>query len=501
VLANQGELLYPARPLQAFRTWLDEPLSGWRCALGWCLATSAFMGLVAVLGGFSGYDTFESVFSTWAIAHGRLECAFPHGFRVTAPLYPLLSGAVAAAVRAGHTLPFPPRDAMGPNCDRAFLVINTWSEQARVVTATVKIAFVSWFALMAGVIALIRTTRRGRTGWEPAALVLVACLPPVWTCVQSTFHPEDLLAIGLALAAVACARRGSWAAAGVLMGLAFLSQQFTILVAVPLLVVAPGPRRVPFGAGALITMAAVSIPLITASAGSAGSEGSAAHAILLGTGSTGGIGGTVLWKLGLHGLSLLVLSRLTPVAVAAAIAWWAARRLGPRALEPVALISLIALSLGLRLAFEQQLFEYYYMALSVSLLLLEVARGRFRGLLVAWMLTVPAVYIGQIQGLGAMTTPIRVAVILVALAVIVPRALRGATALSLAPWYALIAGTLIAWPRIDLLGKPPTWFLQVVLVTWGLALAAGPLVDEVRRHTAPASTTRARERLLPIPVG
>ncbi len=384
---------------------------------------------------------------------------------------------------------------MGPNCDRAFLVINDWSEQARVVGTTLKIGFLSWFALMAGVIAVIRTTRRGRTGWEPTAVVLVACLPPVWTCVQSTFHPEDLLALGLALAAVACARRGSWAAAGVLIGLAFLSQQYTILVAVPLLVVAPGPRRFPFAAASLITLAAVSIPLITASAGSAGSEGSAAHAILLGTGSTGGIGGTVLWELGLHGMSLLVLSRLVPVAIAAAIAWWATRRLGPLVLEPVALLALVALSLGLRLAFEQQLFEYYFMALSVSLLLLDVARGRFRGALVAWLLTVPAVFIGEIQGLGDMTTPIRVALILVAIVVIVPRALRGARAVSLAPWYALIAGTLVAWPRFDLVGRPPTWFFQIVLVAWGLALAAAPLIDEVRRHTPAPAATRVRARL------
>ena len=453
------------------------------------------MGLVAFLGGFSGNDTYESVFSTWAVAHGQLDCAFPHGFRVTAPLYPLLSGGVAAVARVGHTLPFPSRSVMGPNCDRAFLVINDWSEQAGAVGATVKIGFLSWFALMAGVIAFIRTTRRGRTGWEPVALVLVACLPPVWTCVQSTFHPEDLLAMGLALAAVACARRGSWAAAGMLIGLAFLSQQFTILVAVPLLVVAPGPRRLPFGAAALITMAAVSIPLITASAGSAGSEGSAAHAILLGTGSTGGIGGTVLWELGRHGMSLLVLSRLAPVAVAAAIAWWAARRLGPLALEPVALISLVALSLGLRLVFEQQLFEYYFMAFSVSLLLLDVARGRCRGVLVAWLLTVPAVFIEEIHGLGRMTTAFRVAVILVAIVVIVSRALRGARAWNLAPWYALIAGTLIAWPRFDLLGRPPTWFFQIVLIPWGLALAAGPLIDEVRRHAPPRAATRVRETL------
>ena len=442
-----------------------------------------FLGLVSVLGGFAGYDTYESLFSTWAVAHGTLDCAFPHGFRVTAPLYPLLSGGVAAVAHIGNTVPFPPRSAMGPNCDRAFLVINTWSFSVRAVGATVKIGFLGWFALMAGVIALLRTTGRGRCGWEPATVILVAFLPPVWTCVQSTFHPEDLLALGLALGAVACARRGSWAAAGVLVGLAFLSQQFTILVAVPLFVLAPGRRRTPFAAAGVATVALVSIPLITASAGSAGSEGNAAHAIFLGTGSTGGIGGTVLWELGLHGMGLLLLSRLTPIAVSAAVSLWALRRLGPRTLEPVALVSLVALSLGLRLAFEQQLFEYYFMALSVSLLLLAVVSGRIRSSLVAWLLTVPAVYIGEIQGLGGDANGVRVALIVVALVVIVPRALRGARAWSLAPWIALIAGTLVS-NHLDLFGQPPTWLRQIVLVTWGLGLAVGPLLDEVRRHAS-----------------
>ena len=386
---------------------------------------------------------------------------------------------------------------MGPNCERAFLAINTWSLHARVVGTTVKIGFLSWFALMAGVIALLRTTGRGRRWWEPVTVVLVAFLPPVWTCVQSTFHPEDLLALGLALAAVACARRGSWAAAGALFGLAFLSQQFTILVAAPLFVLAPGRRRLPLGAAALATVAVVSIPLISASAGSAGSEGSAAHAIFLGTGSTGGIGGALLWELGQHGTKLLLLSRVAPVAVAVAIAWWALRRLGPRTLEPVALLSIVALSLGLRLVFEQQLFEYYFMALSVSLLLLDVVSGRIRSSLVAWLFTVPAVYVAEIRGLAAEATLARVAVIVLALVVIVPRLFRGARAWNLAPWIALVAGTLMAWTHLDLVGQPPTWLRQIVLVSWGLALAAGPLLDEVRRH-APAAPAPAPRELAPL---
>ena len=193
--------------------WLNEPLSPLSCVLGWCVATALFVGLVAAAWRIRGEnDTYESVFSTWAIAHGQLTCAFPHGFRVIAPLYPMLSGGIAAIGHSGNSVKFPPQSVMGPNCDKAFLVINTWSQQSKALAGTLKIGYVSWPVLMAGTIAWLRAVGRGRCGWEPATLVLLACLPAVWTCVESTFHPEDLLAMGFVSArpCSACAVRGSW---------------------------------------------------------------------------------------------------------------------------------------------------------------------------------------------------------------------------------------------------------------------------------------------------
>ena len=140
--------------------------------------------MVSVFGGFSGNDTYESVFTTWAIAHGEAVCAFPKGFRVIAPLYPLASGGIAAITRIGRGLPFPPRDVMGSRCDNAFIAINTWSLRTNALASTVKIAYLGWVVLMAGAIAALRAAGRGLTRWEPTALVLLACLPPVWTCVE-----------------------------------------------------------------------------------------------------------------------------------------------------------------------------------------------------------------------------------------------------------------------------------------------------------------------------
>ncbi len=79
---------------------------------------------------------------------------------------------------------------------------------------------------MAGMILLLRATGRGRTGWEPTGVVLVALLPPVWFCVEMYAHPQDVVAMGFALTVMACALRTHWIAAGVLIGLAVLTQQY-----------------------------------------------------------------------------------------------------------------------------------------------------------------------------------------------------------------------------------------------------------------------------------
>ena len=448
--------------------------------LGWASATAVFAALVTLLGGFSGDDTFETIFSTWAIAHGQFACAFPEAYRVTAPLYPLLSGGVASLAHIGNTLPFPTRQAMGPYCDRSFLAINTWSLKAGVTASTVKMGYLGWLGLMGGAIALLRAAGRGLRRWEPTTLILLAFLPPVWTCVQSTFHPEDLLAMGFALGAVASALRSSWVGAGILIGLAVLSQQFTLLAGVPLFVLAPRHRRFAFGEAAAITVAIVAAPLMITS------SGRAAHAIIFGTGDTGGVGGTALWELGPHGAPLLLLTRIFPLALTAVLAYWVGRRLGPVALEPVPLVALVAVSLSIRLVFEQNFFEYYLMALCVTLVLLDVVRGHLRATLLAWLVIVPVVYLDMIElpdGLARVVPAVAIVLAVLALAVTRRNGSRG----RYAPWLAVVATALFMWnpERFDHL---PTWFCQVAVVVPGVVLAAGPLLAEVRRHAKAATS-------------
>ena len=173
----------------------------------------------------------------------QFGCAFPSASTTTDPFYPLFSGGVAALASIGHAVPFPPQAALGPRCDRAVSVINRWSMEAGAWPQTFEIGYLSILPLLAGVVAVLRTIGRGRRRWEPATVVTVALLPPVWLCVEGTFHPEDLFAMGFSLLAIASARRTAWAWAGLWVGLALVAQPFALLVATPL--VGPGTGAQP----------------------------------------------------------------------------------------------------------------------------------------------------------------------------------------------------------------------------------------------------------------
>ena len=82
-----------------------------------------------------------------------------------------------------------------------------WSQRIGALEPTLRTGYVAWLFLLVGVIMLLRAAGRGRTGWEPTAVVLVACLPPVWFCVEMYAHPQDVVAMAFAFAAMACALR------------------------------------------------------------------------------------------------------------------------------------------------------------------------------------------------------------------------------------------------------------------------------------------------------
>jgi hypothetical protein len=360
-------------------SWLERPLSNYWCALGWLIATLEFVGLTRILGGPTGADESLSAPSTWAFAHGAPACAYASGSPGVPPLYPAVSGALAWFLRIGHEVPYPSAP-LGAHCATVD-AIGIWANRSDAHSATVLLGFSGWFVLLAGVVILLRATGRGRRGWEVAAAIVLGCVPPVFMALQEYFHPEDFMAIGLAFAGVACVRRGQWISAGVLLGLAVTSQQFALLVAAPLLVMAPRSQRIRYAVAVIGSAGVVVIGMLVITNGRV-------MDVLTGTTATPDTGGTLLGLLRFHGVSLLFASRVLPIAFVMALAWWSARRLGESALDPVPLVSLIASSLCFRLVFEVNLFGYYFMALSVSLIVLNVIMGRFNSYLVAWLVLV-----------------------------------------------------------------------------------------------------------------
>ena len=474
---------------------LDQPLPAWACLLGWCSATVLFLVMVHLLGGASTDDSSESVYSTWAIAHGHLACAFATPptdaqasyapFTYIAPIYPLLSGGIAAVARIGSAVPFPSA-GLGSHCATAIPAIYQWSLRSNALGSTVLIGSLVWIVLMFGAVAFLRVAGRGRCGWEPVTLLVLACLPPVWAAVQTNFHPEDLLAMGLSLAGMACALRHKWVWAGVLLAFAVLAQQYALLVAAPLLVVAPKKARPAFILGGAVAAAVIVVPLLKAASGV---PNEVLRAITLGSGDSSGTGGTLLRQLHLQGWLLTGASRVAPVILAMLLAWWVAHRLGAAVLSPVPLTALIALSFSLRLALEENLrHTYYFMALAVALVLLDVARGHLRGVVLAWVTLVTLAYdtgaflmwSPEIPDLGLREhAPIALAI--VGLLIIATDVMRGRVRWYLLAWVSLVTYAFVAWPSMSgpFWWQFPILFWQLVLVASGVGLAAAPLLSQL----------------------
>jgi hypothetical protein len=491
----------PDHEERRWRRWLDTELSSRWCVAGWIAATVLFVVLTTLSGGPGRIDAQESVYSTMAIAHGEFECAFPNvtvpGAPLIAPVYPVVSGAVAAATGIGHGVAFPSRAAMGPGCDRADAAVNAWALRSAAFGPTRVIGYTGWLVLAAGLVAWLRSAGRGRRRWEPVTLLAVAAFPVVWSCVGFYFHPQDLYALGFGLGAMACAQRRRWAVAGALIALAVLSQQFALLMAAPLLLLAPAGRRARFVGGAAVTAACVVGPLLLASAGSV------FRAITLGSGNNPSVhGGTVMWLVSNHGASMVLGSRVLPIVLALAASWWVVRRLGgagTASASPATMVALVALCLSLRLVFEQNLFEYYFAALAVTLLLLDITRGRIRGSLVAWLVTLTMTfsvngYFLGVQSGRALEDVVPPVVLLATLGL----ALVTLVQKRWSHWRGFLMAcvllcALVTWTQGTghLFHRFSTAMLQVIFVGTGALLAATPLFESI--------TSRPRTEALEAP--
>ena len=208
----------PNRRVVRLTAWFGQPLSNWQCLLGWLLATCFFVGVAQFLGGPTSADAHSSTNATWLIAHGYLACAFPPPnavvYQTTAPLYPLLAGMTSALAHLGSAMAFPTATQLGPHCSTSTSAVYEWSFHSKVLPTTLKFGYLGWISLSAGVVALLRSTDKGRCRREPCALLLIALTPPVYMCLLEYFHPQDLLALGLSIGGVSQFLRRRWAWAG-----------------------------------------------------------------------------------------------------------------------------------------------------------------------------------------------------------------------------------------------------------------------------------------------
>ena len=480
-------------------SWLDGSVSGTYCVIAWIVASIIFLGMVAILGGPSEGDGTQTVYSTWSIAHGSVACADPptpsntSGFLPdylpltnAPPLWPLISGGLASAVGLGHTEPFPSSKALGPNCARAYSAIYRWADSTFLLVPTVRLGYVSWVFLLAGFISLLRASGRGRTRWEVLGVLYLALVPLVWAPLLEYFHPQDLVAVGLSLGGLALILRQKWTAAGVLLGLAVTSQQFALLVLLPVLVLVAGNKRMRVGLSAIVGWSVISLPILLLTWGQASS------AVFFGTGDAASLGGTVLWEIHLPGRWVLFASRVMPLLVSVAGACWVRHRLGERSLHSIPLVSLVGASLALRLVFEKGLFSYKFMALSVMLVALDVVGGRLRGEVVVWISLVTLAFDPVPIGLQLNAEPwgrdVRGAVPLICMAFallwILSDAIRRRFRWYVIAFFFIAVCAFMKWPPwlITPLRTPlPKWLWQLILVPSGFALVLIPLTNTMNR--------------------
>ena len=200
----------------------------------------------------------------------------------------------------------------------------------------------------------------------------------------------------------------------------------------------------------------------------------------------------MLWEIHLPSGVLVQMSRIAPLVACFLVAWFAQRRLGSGVLQPRALVSLVAVCLSLRLVFEDNLYSYYFLALAVILIVVDVVHGHIRQTVVAWLIMVSLVYSEPVIFVWRHSWDqdarhwLPVVVMAVVLLLIIRDVLRHAVGWNVFMWAATVVTTLVVWPQSnDPFNRHPSeWVWQVVLVSIGVVLAVGPLWAIIRERAA-----------------
>jgi hypothetical protein len=157
----------------------------------------------------------------------------------------------------------------------------------------------------------------------------------------------------------------------------------------------------------------------------------------------------------------------------------------------------VTCALVFRLVFEENLFGYYFMAVSVALVLLEIVRGRFRGTVAAWLaldvIAFNPINAGFFSNLTGHTLDLYWAVPIIVLSLVLVSIIIDAyyhrVRLYKCLWVAIaiFTGESKLWGRSNPIWYVPHWMWQVILVPIALGLALKPLLDEMHKTEATGS--------------
>lgn len=470
---------------------LSRPVRPFAVVMGWIGSSIVFLLVATALGGPTEGDSAEVVYGTWAIAHGHLACVYPvvsHHvptavlavpFALAAPLYPIFAGLLAFALRIGHAVPYPSTAALGPGCVHGFSAAYHWVASSGAILPTVRLGYATWVVLLAGLAYLVRSTPLRDTGWEVLSGFMVAVSPPVVMSLTYFFHPQDLLAMGLVLAATGAFVRERFALCGVLAGLALSAQQFAVLAVVVLVVLAGRRSAIRLIAGIAAAVVVIDTPFVVVSGWRAvrtAALGSSRVGLI-----SGAHGGTVLFATGLTGPADFVLARVAPIAGAALLAWWA-RRAVRSDLSNGVLVVLVTAGLWLRLAFEVNLFGYYFMATLVGLAVVETLRrevGRdvvaFVGLLMVAFNPEHIAFISNLTSYGlSLYYDLPIIVLGLGVVTLLYDTVRRRFSPTLVLWLAIVtlAGQTHLFGRYTPFWAFPEWAWQIVLVGYLMVVVA-----------------------------
>ncbi len=222
-------------------------------------ACAVFVIILFVRGGPNPAETDAHAVTlpTTAISHGDLHAAERETLVPNPPGYPLLMAPLVIALRPWIGSPRWCDDKPVPKIlrsagDAYFLSIlgpctaqhgadhgkpyPIWYRTQAIL------AILGWVVLCVGAVMLLRSTGSGGGVVEAVLVGTLAVLPAASDAIAQTFHPQDLMSVGLTCAGMSQALRRRWVLVGVLFGVAFLCKQFAILALFATLAATPGWR-------------------------------------------------------------------------------------------------------------------------------------------------------------------------------------------------------------------------------------------------------------------